>query len=402
MPAKAENIFWARALGLWLFTVLAASFSGDFLFPEDFSSRAALLLAAIVWPFFLLVLSGQFLRFRFHGLAMPLALTGFFLCAFASCAVSVQPWLSIAYVGLTLVAALVVLHLNAILSSEDYATGFRWYSGLAAALMLGFLSYFHEPGVRFGLTAGISPNAIALISISIALCGMSFKGLVVRAVILAIVGAVIYATGSRTSAVATVAGISLFFLLDKRQSAGRRYAIISLLAGAGTILAFAHSQEMWAAINSFLLLDDPYRGIGTGLSGRTVAWGEAWRLFLQSPLVGVGFRAHEPLMRYATSSHNGYIALLAEVGIFGFLFALAILVIGGIRLVSYYQKAEREATPGLLLSIFIAYLLLAGAERYFFNAGNPTSLLFMLTVMQALPPRRHHGIVPGASSRVAK
>ena len=42
-------------------------------------------------------------------------------------------------------------------------------------------------------------------------------------------------------------------------------------------------------------------------------------LFVRNPVFGVGFRAHEFLLKADSSSHNGYLATLAEVGILGFL-----------------------------------------------------------------------------------
>ncbi len=66
------------------------------------------------------------------------------------------------------------------------------------------------------------------------------------------------------------------------------------------------------SLGAFFQLDDPDRGLSTGATGRTEVWKIAWNLFLQNPILGVGFRAHEKYPGLSASSHNGYLALLVE------------------------------------------------------------------------------------------
>jgi hypothetical protein len=40
--------------------------------------------------------------------------------------------------------------------------------------------------------------------------------------------------------------------------------------------------------NALFLLDDEYRGAGSGFAGRDKLWGTAWEYFLKSPLIGNG------------------------------------------------------------------------------------------------------------------
>jgi len=104
----------------------------------------------------------------------------------------------------------------------------------------------------------------------------------------------------------------------------------------------------------------------------------------------VGFRAHEFLLKADSSSHNGYLATLAEVGILGF-FGVLFLVARGLSLL---WVGSREPGPGfsqsILFGLCVGYLLLAVFERYLINVGNPTSLLFLVAIMR---PRAMEGSV---------
>ena len=45
-----------------------------------------------------------------------------------------------------------------------------------------------------------------------------------------------------------------------------------------------------------VLVDDPYRGFDTGLTGRTTAWAKTLEIWMEAPLFGVGFRQHESMI----------------------------------------------------------------------------------------------------------
>ena len=99
-------------------------------------------------------------------------------------------------------------------------------------------------------------------------------------------------------------------------------------------------------------------------------------MFLQNWLFGVGFRQHERYMFLNQSTHNGYLAVLAEVGIIGAV-PLFYFVIKGIKLLAENAK-ERK----LEISFVISYLIVCIFERYYINIGNPVSLLFVYFICQ--------------------
>ena len=77
-----------------------------------------------------------------------------------------------------------------------------------------------------------------------------------------------------------------------------------------------YPEEISRWVSTVMFLDDHYRAIGTGFTGRMVAWQEALTLFRDNPVFGVGFRMHEQFMTTLPSAHNGYLSMLAETGVF--------------------------------------------------------------------------------------
>lgn len=68
-------------------------------------------------------------------------------------------------------------------------------------------------------------------------------------------------------------------------------------------------------INAFLLFDEN-RGVGTGLVGRLERWEISLDLFLQNPILGMGFNYFA--VNNLLSPHNAFLYALAEFGMFSF------------------------------------------------------------------------------------
>ena len=133
-------------------------------------------------------------------------------------------------------------------------------------------------------------------------------------------------------------------------------------------------------IASFFKLKDKHRGIESGGSGRTLIWAEMWELFLQYPVTGVGYRAHPELLKVGSSAHNGYLAMLVDIGIVGFC-AIMYLVIYGIVKLKRHLTPDMTKVNSTLFAFLVAYMILAMFEPYLINIGNPASLLFMFAIL---------------------
>ena len=125
-----------------------------------------------------------------------------------------------------------------------------------------------------------------------------------------------------------------------------------------------------------LHLDDRYRGLNSGFSGRTELWRLTYEVWLSNPLVGIGYRAHEYYPGLEISSHNGYLALLAETGIVGTIPVLVLFVLGLGELIRQARAGEFVGKVGT--SLVVGYLFICFFERFTINFGNPTSIVVLV------------------------
>jgi O-antigen ligase len=352
-----------------------------------------LLGVAVVWPLLYFAMG----RCRFVPRSMPFAATGglilFGMASALSSFMSPVALLSTGYLVLTLAGIWLALQFNSSLDADQYEQGLKVFAFLTTGLLVGFAWYDYVPGVRLGNGKNIlNPNTIGLVSVSVLLGAMSIKRLTLRLVVMVPIAGIIVLTSSRAAAVAAVVGLAMTVWLRLRA----RKRSIWLIAGIGLIAAvgvtLAYGDAVYRVLDRFYGLSTADRGISSGASGRVAAWKWTWELFVRNPVFGVGFRAHEFLLKADSSSHNGYLATLAEVGILGFLGVL-FLVMRGMRLL---WTGSREPEPGfsqsILFGLCVGYLLLAVFERYLINVGNPTSLLFLVSIMR---PRAQESAVAG-------
>lgn len=94
-----------------------------------------------------------------------------------------------------------------------------------------------------------------------------------------------------------------------------------VLLGLLAVALIGPLQEMLVArLGQFgeavLRLDDPYRGIGTGLTGRVETWALAFEQLSARPLLGFGLDQAATTAR-GTAIHGGPLVILAEFGLIG-------------------------------------------------------------------------------------
>ncbi|MBL8552330.1 MAG: O-antigen ligase family protein [Hyphomonadaceae bacterium] len=140
-----------------------------------------------------------------------------------------------------------------------------------------------------------------------------------------------------------------------------RFSIwIWLLLMPAFVVIQQFGSEILDTLSALLLLDDPYRGVSSGFSGRFENWQTGWEAFARSPLIGSSIG--DPVVRY---THNGFIMAFAELGIVG----------GGLFLV------------GMLAAVAIALvkgkwdILAALAGYFFFIMSTPRYLNFSSVIV---------------------
>ena len=377
-----ENQTWiGLVLGLWLAGVFAGSLFGRMEGRKGHVYEIIMLLS-LVWPCGYFLLSRcRFIPNGFStGTIVGLAVFGMF-CGF-SALVSQAPLESTQYTALTILTIIVALQFNSNLDAAQYEKGMKIYAVVMAALVVGFALYDYVPGRRLGGGKEVlNPASFALVTMSVFITAMAIRRAIIRIPILVAMGSVIYLTGARASAVAAMFGLAITLYSRRRTVGISGYLVLVGCILVGAALATYYSEAVVRGTTDFFAVQDRHRGLESGGSGRLETWKATWSLFLAQPIFGVGFRAHEVVLKVASSAHNGYLALLAEIGIIGFAAVLFVTLVGLWRTWRRSHDPSQAFSYSVLLGLACGYCVLAVFERYLINAGNPTSLLFLLSIL---------------------
>lgn len=219
---------------------------------------------------------------------------------------------------------------------------------------------------RFVLTiAGVQPdpnNAAALALPGAALCLYLFltgkkrwqRMLYLIGVLISLY--VVLMTGSRGNLLSLAAIAAAVICFQRRVSVGMRATYGLLIVAAALVVIAVIPPDTYAR----LFKVDSY---GDG-SGRTELWGIAWNAFLSSPVFGTGWGS---MYEYAdgTATHNTFLSMLAEQGIFGVL-----LFVMPICYVAVESIRRGEALPLMLILCCVMPALTIDAinKRFFWDA----------------------------------
>ncbi len=227
----------------------------------------------------------------------------------------------------------------------------------------------------------LESNAWGLIGLSVAVAAFAHRSRIAGAFCLAAACLTIYDASSRSSMVGLAVAISLIGLRYAFELRNRRF--LGALAALAFGLAFVVVVFPWLRdsasdffVNLFKL-DDPYRGLSSGSTGRSTLWRAALALWWDHPWFGVGFRMHEAYLPLNFSAHNAYLAMLADTGVFGFLWYMGLLLAAWIGMF----RLEEGPTRHLVIALVSSYTLIGLFERRAINGANPMSLMFLMAVM---------------------
>lgn len=376
-------------LGVWLTGVFTVSLLGRIEAGRDGVASLPSMGVAVVWPLAYFVMNSG----RVVPAAMPpaaaIAVVVFGVASALSSFFSPVPLLSTGYVVMTLASVWLAMLFNSHLDSTQYRRGFSVFAVLTGGLLVGFAWYDYVPGTRLGTGKDVlNPNTVALVATSVVLAAMGIKTLLMRLAIIVPVVWIIVLTGSRAAALAVVTGLVMVAALRLRA----RSRSVLLAAAMALVLAVGvaalYGEAMYRSLDRYYALSTADRGLASGATGRLTAWKETWDLFVRNPALGIGFRAHEHVLKADTSSHNGYLATLAEIGLPGFLSVVYLVWRALRRWWGAAHEPDLADHASILFGLCVGYLLLALFERYLINVGNPTSLMFLLAVM-------HPGVTAG-------
>jgi O-antigen ligase len=176
----------------------------------------------------------------------------------------------------------------------------------------------------------------------------------------------------------------------------------ALLIVVGVVLAgllvFVFGGDFIA--HKILLVDDQYRGAGSKGSGRLIIWSETLNLIAAHPLFGVGLRQSEQYLHAAASTHNAYLAALAEQGVIGLAVYLSLMVGATVRAL---RKVLKTYTPqNLVIFGYLVFFLVIGLfEQYSYQSGNSFSLIGMVAAALSWRLEPGAGAITGAHRPMA-
>lgn len=187
------------------------------------------------------------------------------------------------------------------------------------------------------------------------------------------------ATSSRGGTLAACAAMATLLALAVRGDPRRRRRW--LLGGAALAVLGALLLD-WSALlrylGTMLAFDNDYRGLDSGLSGRTDNWRRLLAGWLGSPqaiLAGHGLRSgSEELLGYNIDS--GYLTLLYEQGLVSTVLLLAGMLAGLLQLFAGLRR-QASLVGAVALGLLIFILLESVVARYLLSLGNPVSLLLL-------------------------
>jgi O-antigen ligase len=280
---------------------------------------------------------------------------------------------------LTLVSVCEIVQFGSIMTYVTMENALRTYAFSTSVILTMFAVYDYVPGIRLGNGHLIlNPNTIGLVCMSVIVSAFAIRNIPGRLIVAIASSTVLVLTGSRASSVGAILGVIVVLLLRRPEKGKIKRRVLMALV----FLCFAVAMMFWPnklirPVESYFAVHSHDRGWNSGATGRIYLWRDTWQLFLSNPVIGVGFRADE-----AESSHNGYLAMLAETGILGTSCVVYIIIRG---LISMWNRARirgfEYGNPfSILVGLGAGYLLIGFFERYIINVGNPTSMLFLIAV----------------------
>ncbi len=264
----------------------------------------------------------------------------------------------------------------------------REIAGTFAAPAAAFLVYVDLTGTMLWgrlVANDLQPNVWGLLSLNVCIAAFARKPGPVAIAAFAAGTVTMLQASSREHMLALVIALLVAAVLYLRTINPPR--LIMVLAGASIALvatAFVLDPYLTSAVQyvgtDVLLLNSSSRGVNSGFTGRADIWAATIDLWLKHPLFGVGFRQHEQFLEGGMPSHNAFLAMLADTGVFGLLVYLVLLV----RSLVASWSIEDAATRRFVILVIVTYIVIGFFDRRAINGGNPYSLFFLMCCSLAL------------------
>jgi hypothetical protein len=281
------------------------------------------------------------------------------------------------YTGAVMAAqfALTILALDRVAARSSLAD-FGRLGGPAAALLLVastiHLAFFSTKVWGRALFFGMHPNLGGELIFACVAFVAFYPRMAIRLLLYVAAVFCLMTLQSRAALIATVA-YAVGIEATRRRPSPLALVLMVVVAVAGLVFVnvTGASAGLTSLLDTALLLNDPYRGTGTGFVGRGETWAYALDVFKQHPFMGAGLgETHEA--ENGVQIHSGYLRLLAEFGIGGVLLNALIL--------------WRAVQNALAQRWAVVILIACCAFMYAFCARSIASNAFPLLLWVALLP----------------
>lgn len=257
---------------------------------------------------------------------------------------------------------------------------FRNYALLGLPVLIIIYMLIVQSGSRHDLA--VQPNFIGMIVLSIVLSSIYLNSKVFLFLIYIFSFAILAITSSRASllSVMLILFLELFYFREIAYFGIKKFILkiffLFVYFSVGISYGYVFLQDMF-------LLNDSYRGLDSGFSGREDRWITAFNKWFENFWFGVGYGESISYMNF--SIDNAYLTILIETGLIGLLFYTFIMVSSIYRVIK-----TRQYFLLLFLSIYLFYGIF---EKRYFSVGNSFSilLLFVLYHVHSTSKRKELG-----------
>jgi exopolysaccharide production protein ExoQ len=214
----------------------------------------------------------------------------------------------------------------------------------------------------------------------------------------------VLAASARSSVVALAAAAAFAIVVELRlvNTLFSKRAGLVLVAIAACILLYIGPGHRY--LQAILAVDNSYRGVGSGATGRTDLWMHGLSTLSSDPLrlaVGAGLRSSEA-ESIGFSTESSYLTILLDSGLFLGSALIALFLYAPVRAL----KLSRSSTSGpnsfaFLPSFFVFLLVQCFFIRDLVGLGNPISLMTLFFITSLSMSVRFHASLSAALNNSA-
>lgn len=382
----------------WVIAIWLLGLAVDTLVPVGHAQQAsnAVFLFWIVIPMLLIERDTIFSRAlyifsRKESRILPLLGT-FSLAAFAAALSTSATLLSCAYLLSTLVSFVIFTELFSVLNAEQVARALGRYASISCVIILYAFVNWRWSGAtsRLSLSPRMHVNLFGAFCLSATCAGLAIKDKRLRFLVTATTTSILCIAQSRGAMVAAFVAIAIYFLYTVPW---RQIALVGTMIGVVTAPSSGFREELVESLSDLLLLNDRYRGLSSGLSGRSDQIPAAIDLFIRHPAIGNGFRVEDTYLpdylQAVGSLHNGFIQVIVETGILG---AVSMFCLIGLGVYRHHLAARHGYSIDITACATIGgYLTLSMSSPLLVNLANPISAIswmFLLSLIPRANPQR--------------